>query len=121
MKRKPLKFKEIESILSRKIQNIYQAELEKEPENITYKLFNRTLIVTMEGIVTSSERLLRNNNRLELAEQVRQAVDSVIHPQIQDTIEEVLNVKIVDFLSDTTIKSDLTGAIAIFEAKLEEG
>ncbi|NJK58582.1 MAG: DUF2294 family protein [Pleurocapsa sp. SU_5_0] len=36
---------------------------------------------------------------------------------MQDIIEEVLDVKIIDFLSDTTIKSNLTGAIAIFEPK----
>ncbi|MGB5633399.1 MAG: Na-translocating system protein MpsC family protein [Waterburya sp.] len=40
---------------------------------------------------------------------------SIIHPQIQDIIEEVLDVKVVDYLSDTTIDNDITGAIAIFE------
>lgn len=41
----------------------------------------------------------------------------MIHPQIQTIIEEVLNVKVVDFLSDTTIDNNITGAIAIFEFK----
>ena len=117
MKRQAIKFKKIESILSEKIKNVYREELEHKLDNISYKLFDRTLVITLEGIVTSPEKLLKNNDRIDLAKQVRKAVDGVIHPQIQNVIEEVLDVKVVDFLSDTTIDNDITGAIAIFEFK----
>lgn len=40
-----------------------------------------------------------------------------MHPQIKNIIEEVLNVNVVDFLSDTTIDNKVIGAIAIFEFK----
>lgn len=71
----------------------------------------------LDGTITSPERLLKNNDRLDLARQVREAIDEFIQPQIQDMIEEILDVKVVDFLSDTTFDSDMTGAIAIFELK----
>lgn len=117
MRNKAVKFQKIESILSQKIQDVYREELEHQLDHISYKLFDHTLVITLEGIVTSPEKLLKANDRLDLAQQVRKAVDSVIHPQIQSVIEEVLDVKVVDFLSDTTIDNDLTGAIAIFEFK----
>jgi uncharacterized protein YbcI len=115
MNKKVIKLKKIESVLSQKIKDIYQEQLEHQLNNISYKLFDRTLIITLEGIITSPEKLLKNENHLYLAKQVREAIDSVIHPQIQKIIEEVLNVKVIDFLSDTTIDHDMTGAIAIFE------
>ena len=120
MNNKIVKTKKIESIISQKIKDIYQVELEHKLENISYKLFDRTLVITLEGIVTSPEKLLKNNDRLELAKQVRKTVDSVIHPQIQSIIEEVLNVKVIDFLSDTTLENDMAGAIAIFEFKSKD-
>ncbi|MDJ0633057.1 MAG: DUF2294 domain-containing protein [Xenococcaceae cyanobacterium MO_188.B29] len=112
--------KSMESILSQKIKDIYQEQLDHQLDNISYKLFDSTLIIMLEGSITSAEKLLNENDRSHLAEQVRAAIDRVIQPQIQSVIEEVLNVKIVDFLSDTTIDNDITGAIAIFEFKSKD-
>ena len=117
MNRKVIKRKEIENLLSRKIKAVYQNKLEHQLDNISFRLFDHTLIIMLEGIVTSPEQLLRNSDRAYLAKQVRDVIDSVIQPQIKNIIEEVLEVKVVDFLSDTTIDHNLTGAIAIFEFK----
>ncbi len=118
MNKKGIKIRKIETLLSQKIKDVYQDKLEHQLDNISYRLFERTLIIMMEGTITSPEKLLKSSARLDLAKQVRESIDSVIHPQIKDIIEEVLNVKVIDFLSDTTIDNDLTGAIAIFEFKL---
>ncbi|WP_255414094.1 DUF2294 domain-containing protein [Pleurocapsa sp. CCALA 161] len=117
IKRNRLKINQIKSILSQKIEDIYQQQLEHKINNISYKLFDNILVIILEGIITSPEKLLKDHDHIYLAKQVRKAVDNIVHPQIKEIIEEVLDVKIIDFLSDTTIKSDLTGAIAIFEPK----
>ncbi len=120
MKNKVIGIKKIESILSQKIKDVYREQLEHKLDKISFKLFDHTLVITLEGIITSPEKLLQENDRLDLAKQVRKAVDDVIHPQIQDIIEEVLRVKVIDFLSDTTIDNDMTGAIAIFEFRQKD-
>ncbi len=120
MNNKVIRIKQIESLLFRKIKNVYRERLEHKLYNVSYKLFDRTLVIILEGTITSPEKLLKNNDRLDLAKQLREAIDRVIHPQIQDIIEEVLDVKVVDYLSDTTIDNDMTGAIAIFEFKPKE-
>lgn len=109
------KFSKVEDLLSQKIIDIYQQQLEHQLDNISYKLFDRTLIVILEGAITSPEKLLKDNDRLHLAQQVRTAIDNVIHPQIKEIIEEVMNVEVTDFISDTTINSNITGAIAILK------
>ena len=120
MKRRTVKLEKVETLLSKKISDIYHNQLEHKLDSISYKLFDRTLIIMLEGTITSSEKLLKNNDLLYLAEEVRKSIDSIIHPQIRDTIEEILNVKVVDFLSDTTIEQNMTGAIAIFELKSKD-
>lgn len=117
MSNKASKIKKIESLLSQKIKNVYQERLDHRLDNISYKLSNRTLIVTLEGSITFPEKLLQENDRLYLAKQVRKAIDRILHPQIRNIIEEELDVKIVDFLSDSTVENNLTAAIAIFDFK----
>ncbi len=117
MNKKTTRIKKIEPILSQKIKDVYQYQLEHQLDNIHYKIFDSTLIIMLEGTITSPEKLLKNNDRPYLAKQVREAIDQVIQPQIKEIIEDVLNVKVIDFLSDTTIDNNLTGAIAIFELK----
>lgn len=107
---------QLEKILSPKIKNIYKKLLEHQLSNISYRLFDRTLIVILEGTVTPPEQLLsQQSDRKQLAKKFRRAIDRIIQPQIKTTIEEVMNVKVIDFLSDTTIDTSRTGAIAIFE------
>lgn len=116
-----LKFNKIKYLLSEKIKNIYQEQLEHDLDSISYKLFDRTLVVILEGAITSPEKLLKDNDHLFLAKQVRTAIEDVIHPQIKDTIEEVMDVQVTDFMSDTTIDNNITGAIAILEFKSSKG
>jgi uncharacterized protein YbcI len=106
---------QLEKILSPKIRSIYKKQLEHQLSAISYRLFDRTLVVILEGTLTPPEQLLKQSDRQQLAKQVRQAIDRIIQPQIKTTIEEVMNVKVIDFLSDTTIDTSRTGAIAIFE------
>ncbi|MCC0178259.1 DUF2294 domain-containing protein [Waterburya agarophytonicola K14] len=111
------KFNKVEYLLSEEIKNIYRDRLEHQLDNISYKLFDRTLIVILEGAITPPEKLLKNNDRLHLAQQVRRVIDEAINPQIKNIIEEVMNVEVTDFLSDTTIENNISGAIAILEFK----
>ncbi|ELS05239.1 hypothetical protein Xen7305DRAFT_00049820 [Xenococcus sp. PCC 7305] len=117
MNKKVIRTKEIENLLSQKIRDAYQDRLEHKLDKVSYKLFDHTLVVMLEGITTSPEKVLRNNDRIYLANQVREVIDNVMQSQIQEIIEEVFDIKVVDFLSDTTIDNNLTGAIAIFEFK----
>lgn len=115
MKKGLVNNQKLENILSQKIQDIYQHQLKQQLQNISFRIFDRTLIIIMEGTVTAPEKLLSQSDRLILAKQVRQAIDLTIQPQIKNTIEEVMDVTIVDFLCDTTIDNNCTAAIAIFE------
>ena len=118
MNQKQVSKKEIEKLLFQKIRDIYINKLEHNLDSIYYKQFDRTLILILEGSVTSTEIILDNSECKPLARQLRTAIDKIVQPQIKTIIEQVMGVKIIDFFIDTTISNNLTGAIAIFE--LEE-
>ncbi|NJL84438.1 MAG: DUF2294 domain-containing protein [Chloroflexaceae bacterium] len=105
----------ITSHLSTRIRELYEHELDHQVSAINYHLFDQTLILILEGTVTPPEQLLTRISQKDLARQVRDVLDRLVQPQIRTLIEEVMNVEVVDFLSDTAIESGRTGAIAIFE------
>jgi uncharacterized protein YbcI len=107
--------KKLENLLSNQIKSLYQKELKHELKKINYELFNDKLIIIMEGTLTRPELVLNETNRKELAKKVRNLFDKILQPQIKNSVEQVLNVTVTDFLSDTNIETSRTGAIAIFE------
>ncbi|WP_019503746.1 Na-translocating system protein MpsC family protein [Pleurocapsa sp. PCC 7319] len=117
MNEEALKIKKIDSLLSQKIRDVYKYKLEHQLDNISYQLSGHTLVIVLEGIITTPEKLLTDNDNIYLAQQVRAEIDNVIHLQIQKIVEEILDVKIMDFISDTSIHRNLTGAIAVLEFK----
>jgi uncharacterized protein YbcI len=108
---------QLQSVLSQRIKDIYKARLKQQLNAISYHLFDKTLVIIIEGSVTQVEQLLNTNERQQLAKQMRRAIDNIINPQIKIIIEEVMKVNIIDFMSDTAIDSKRTAAIAIFEFK----
>lgn len=107
--------KVLEDVLSPKIRDIYKNQLKHQLDSVSFYLFERTLIVILEGTVTPPEKMLNNNEKICLAKTVRKVIDSILKPQLKTIIEDVMNVKVIDFLCDTTLESDCTSAIVIFE------
>jgi uncharacterized protein YbcI len=106
--------KVLEDVLSPKIRDIYKNQLKHQLDSVSFYLFERTLIVILEGTVTPPEKMLNNNEKICLAKKVRKVIDSILKPQLKTIIEDVMNVKVIDFLCDTTLESNCTSAIVIF-------
>lgn len=115
MEEENLTQKKLENLLSNQIKSLYHKELKHELKEINYELLNDKLIIIMEGTLTRPELVLNETNRKELAEKVRNFFDKMLQPQIKDFVEQILNVTVCDFLSDTNMETARTGAIAIFE------
>jgi uncharacterized protein YbcI len=113
--KRSLIIKKLESVLSQKINDFYRKRLKQQLNDIQYYVFEKTIVIVIEGSVTQVERFLNDNDRQELAKQVRLAIDRIVKSQIKGLIEESLDVNVVDFLCDTSIDTNRTGAIVIFE------
>lgn len=113
MKKNNLAFSE--KLICEQIERIYFQQLEQQLRRINCRIFDRVLVLLLEGVITPPENLLNQNNYPGLANQVRSVFDQIIRFQIQDLIEQTLNVTVIDFLCDTAIETGRTGAIVIFE------
>jgi len=104
---------QLERTLSQKIQAFYRDSLGHQPSKVTCQLFERKLAIIIENSITPAEELLAAKGNEELAEDVRSSLDDVLKPQLRSLIEEIMNVEVVDLLSDATLETGRTGMIAI--------
>jgi uncharacterized protein YbcI len=104
---------QLERTLSQKIQAFYRDSLGHKPSKVTCQLFKCKLAIIIENSITPAEELLAVKGNEELAATVRSSLDDVLKPQLKSLIEEILNVEVVDLLSDATLETGRTGIIAI--------
>ncbi|MGF1498263.1 MAG: DUF2294 domain-containing protein [Elainellaceae cyanobacterium] len=108
---------QLERELSQRIQALYRDELEHRPSKVTCQILDREVAVIIEDAITQAEQLLAREGREKLAEEVRSDLGEVIRPKITEIIQEVLQVEVVDFLSDATLDTGRSGFIAVLSDK----
>ena len=104
---------QLERNLSQTIQALYSNQLGHRPTKVTCQLFDATLAIVIEDSITSPEKLLIDKGEDDLAEQVRSGLDEAIEPKLKELIAEVLEVKVLDLLSDATLETGRSGVIAV--------
>ncbi|GAC1470374.1 MAG: hypothetical protein NVS2B14_16220 [Chamaesiphon sp.] len=107
---------QLEQVLSQRLQALYHTQLGHQPSKVICQLFDEKLVIVIEGSLTQSEQLLLNNGQVDLAEQMRSDLDKAIESQVKKLIEEVMNVRVIDLLTDATVETGRTGTIAILSA-----
>lgn len=104
---------QIERTLSQRIQGFYREQLGHQPSKVTCQLNDRNLVIVIEDSITPPEQLLAQQGHQELAEQVRSDLDEAIRPQLKNIVQEILNVDVVEVLSDAKLETGRTGMIVI--------
>lgn len=102
---------QMERSLSQQIQALYRNQLEHQPGRVTCQLLAEKLVVVIEDSITQPEQLLVEEGQTELVEQVRSGLSAAIEPQLKALVEEVLDVKVTDLMSDAKLESGRTGII----------
>jgi uncharacterized protein YbcI len=110
---------QIERTLSQRIQALYRDSLGHQPSKVTCQLFDEKLAVIIEDSITTAEEVLVTKGEEELAQQVRNSLDEAIKPQLKNLIEEVLNVGVIDLLSDATLATGRMAIVAVLSASPE--
>ncbi|HEY9762117.1 MAG TPA: DUF2294 domain-containing protein [Trichocoleus sp.] len=106
---------QLERSLAQKIQALYRSQLEHQPSKVTCQLLGDKLTVVIENAITQPEKLLNDHGSDQLAEQCRSRIDEIIQPQLKALIEETLQAKVIDLLSDVTLGTGRGGMIVILD------
>lgn len=110
----PLQTKgQLERKLSQNIQSLYRQQFSQQPAKITCELGNSNLTFILEDSITQPEKTLVDQGHLALAEEVRNNLDEAFKPELKRAIETLLQVQVLDILSDAAISSGRTGIIVI--------
>lgn len=104
-----------ERSISQQIQAVYRHQLGHLPGKVTCQIFDAQVAIIIEDAVTSPEQLLAEEGRTDLAAQVRTDLDRAIRPYLKLVIEKVLNVNVLDLMSDSTLETGRSGIIAVLE------
>lgn len=104
---------QLERQLSQTIQSLYREKFGHLPSKVVCHLFSDKLAIVVEDAITPIEKLLIENSRLDLAENMRSAVNRNFSLQVKQTINEILKVEIIDLISESCLDSESLGMIAI--------
>lgn len=108
---------QIERTLSQQIQKLYREHLDHATGKVSCQLFKDKLVVIIEDALTQPEQLLlEKHDDKELVEQVRADLDDAIRPRMITLVEEILERKVSDLISDTTLDTGRSGIIVILSA-----
>jgi uncharacterized protein YbcI len=107
---------QLERSLAQGIEALYRRELGHRPGKVSCRIFDDKIAIVLEESITPTEQLLANSGQEELAEKVRVDLDKALRPQLTQLIEETIGVSVTDILSDATLETGRTGAIAILSA-----
>ncbi|MEM9568838.1 MAG: DUF2294 domain-containing protein, partial [Cyanobacteria bacterium P01_E01_bin.34] len=104
-----------ERALSQAIQSLYKKKLGHQPGQVSCSIASDRVTIILENSVTPAEALLAEEGRDELAEEVRGELLDALYAQLTEVIEETLESKVVDILSDAKLESERTGIIVVLE------
>ncbi|MBD1844379.1 DUF2294 domain-containing protein [Cyanobacteria bacterium FACHB-63] len=106
---------QLERTLSQRIQAFYRTQLGHQPSRVSCHIADGKVIIVLEDAITKPEKLLLETGQEELAEKVHNDLDKALHPQLTALIEEVVEVKVIDILSDATFDTGRSGTIVVLE------
>ncbi|MDB9525562.1 DUF2294 domain-containing protein [Oscillatoria sp. CS-180] len=108
---------QLQRALSQGIQKLYKQELGHSTGKVTCHILGDKVTVIIEDSLTKTEQILidgaSSDDIQSDVEQIRSDVDTAIRPKISGLVEEILSIKVVDFLSDTTLETGRTGLVII--------
>lgn len=94
--------KQLEKSLSQNIRAFYLREINHPPQNISCKLFSRYIAISADKALTPLECNLWESGEEELTIEVRSEINNIFKPKLTSIVEEILNIKVDDILSNVT-------------------
>ena len=98
------------------MQSLYKKHLGHQPSKVTCQLFGTKLAIVLEDSVTQPEKLLAEEGQIALAQQVHDDLNAAMRPQIKELVGKILDVDVIDIMSDATLDTGRTGIIIVLSS-----
>ncbi|WNZ23412.1 DUF2294 family protein [Leptolyngbya sp. NK1-12] len=114
------RYQQLERSLAEQIQAFYAAQLERQPRQVTCRVFANKLVIFLEDGLTYPEQLLLTAGRVELVQQIRAGLSAILQPKLQSLIEQISKVGVAEVLMTTQLETGLVSISAILTQPLEQ-
>jgi len=115
-KKSSANYKELEQNLSQQILLLYTTQLGHQPDGVDCHIVDKTLTIVVDNPITQPERLLAANGKQQFAELIRHNLHKAFQPQLKALVEQVIGVKVVELLGDSSIETGRTSIVVILAA-----
>ena len=102
---------QLERQLSQTLQSIYREQFGHSTSKITCHLFKNKVAIVAEDTVTKIEKILLDNSQLDLAHSLRSIISKTFATQIKQAIGHILQVEVIDLVSDSSLDSGYLGIL----------
>ena len=106
---------QLERDVSQQVQALYKKTLGHQVGRVTCQLFEAKVAIILENSITRPVQLLAKSGQGELVQQICKDVNSAMQPRIKTLLASILDVAIVDLLSDTSLTTGRTGIVGILK------
>lgn len=110
----------IENTIADRIQQLYHTQLGKSPDQLTCQMLGNKIMIWIEGGLTQPELMLLNQGQIALAQQFRDCLNQILHPQMQAVIEQVSQNTVEDWLTAVHLETNRISLIAVFASHQRE-
>lgn len=108
-----LSSEELEQELVKQIGDLYLDQFGHCPGEVACKIFDNVVAVLIKDSITKPEQLLVSSGQFELAKAVREELESIVRPKLEQLFESTTRMKLVELLVDTHMNTRNSSAIAI--------
>lgn len=106
---------QLEREISQQVQALYKNILGHKVGRVTCQLFDAKVAIVLEASITRPVQLLVKAGQRELVQQICNDVNSAMQPRIKMLLASILDVGIVELLSDTSLTTGRTGLVGILK------
>ncbi|MBE9043228.1 DUF2294 domain-containing protein [Pleurocapsales cyanobacterium LEGE 10410] len=110
---------QLERQLSQAIQSLYHLRFGHMLRKVVCHIFADKVAIVAEDTVTSIEQLLAENSQLELANNIRKAVNEAFTTDVKQQVTNILQVEVLEAISDSTLESGYMGMIVFLASPPE--
>lgn len=106
---------QLERQLSQRLQSLYRQQFGHLPSKVTCHMFANHIAIIAENTVTGIEQFLVNHARLDLAENLRTAINRDFILVAKRAIETIIGIPVIDIMSDSALNTGYLGMVVLLE------
>ncbi|BAZ46135.1 hypothetical protein NIES4102_31640 [Chondrocystis sp. NIES-4102] len=104
---------QLERTLAQNIKALYREWFGSQPSQVDCHLLGNKIVILVKDVITPIEQLLLTTESFDLLVQIREVIDQVIRPKLQQLVEEISQVEVIKCLYNTALEYSYVGAILL--------